>query len=490
MDKQFCVYILASKRNGTLYLGVTSQLATRVWQHKSKVVEGFSAKYGVDKLVDFEAHGCAETAIVREKQLKKRRRAWKMTNCVPFGHGPRPDSTQYCQTGEYLPGRLHVTHRFVAHPAAGESRRGTFFACEFLLGPVRSMSWTELDTVEQSAGARSADFLGICLPRSFGAPEAEWRAVRHGAGVLDARNRQLLSLIGGDRVAFLHGMITNDVKRSTAGKGVYAALLTIQGRIVSDLYVYALADRLLLDVPAWRRQAVREALDHFIIADDVEFEETDLAPLLAIEGPDAADVLAAAAGQAPGEPAPFDHSEITIAGVSARCVAVSQTGEPGFRLLGRPGDAAELWRRLSAAGALPVGLDALNVLRLEAGIPWHGVDMDAETLVMETGLETAISFNKGCYLGQEVVERVAARGHVNRKLCGLVGDGEVPPPGAPLLHHDREAGHLTSAAHSPALGRVIALGYVERTSWAPGTVLRAGRQHLTITALPFYRRGD
>ncbi|MBI4516481.1 MAG: 1-deoxy-D-xylulose-5-phosphate reductoisomerase [Deltaproteobacteria bacterium] len=100
MDKQFCVYILASKRNGTLYIGVTSELATRVWQHKSKVVEGFSAKSGVDKLVHYEAHGCAETAIVREKQLKKRRRAWKMTNCVPFGHGPR----------------LHVTHRFVAHP--------------------------------------------------------------------------------------------------------------------------------------------------------------------------------------------------------------------------------------------------------------------------------------------------------------------------------------------------------------------------------------
>ncbi|MBI4516262.1 MAG: NAD(P)H-dependent glycerol-3-phosphate dehydrogenase [Deltaproteobacteria bacterium] len=117
MDKQFCVYILASKRNGTLYIGVTAQLATRVWQHKSKVVEGFSARYGVDKLVYYEAHGCAETAIVREKQLKKWRRAWKMTNCVPFGHGPRPDSTQHCQTGEDLPGRLHVTHRFVAHPA-------------------------------------------------------------------------------------------------------------------------------------------------------------------------------------------------------------------------------------------------------------------------------------------------------------------------------------------------------------------------------------
>ncbi|MBI4516257.1 MAG: GIY-YIG nuclease family protein [Deltaproteobacteria bacterium] len=121
MDKQFCVYILASKRNGTQYIGVTSQLATRVWQHKSKVVEGFSAKSGVDKLVYYEAHGCAETAIMREKQLKKWRRAWKMTDCVPFGHGPRPDSTQYCQHAEDLPGRLHVTHRFVAHPPAALS---------------------------------------------------------------------------------------------------------------------------------------------------------------------------------------------------------------------------------------------------------------------------------------------------------------------------------------------------------------------------------
>ncbi|MBI4517056.1 MAG: GIY-YIG nuclease family protein, partial [Deltaproteobacteria bacterium] len=101
-----------------LYIGETSHLATRVWQHKSKVVEGFSAKYGVDKLVYYEALGCGERAIVREKQPKKWRRAWKMTDCVPFGHGPRPDSTQYCQTGEDLPGRLHVTHRFVAHPSS------------------------------------------------------------------------------------------------------------------------------------------------------------------------------------------------------------------------------------------------------------------------------------------------------------------------------------------------------------------------------------
>ncbi|MBI4514221.1 MAG: GIY-YIG nuclease family protein [Deltaproteobacteria bacterium] len=119
MDKQFCVYTLASKRNGTLYIGVNSQLATRVWQHKSKVVEGFSAKYGVDKLVYYEAQGCAETAIVRGEAAEEvAPRAWKMTNCVPFGHGPRPDSTRYCQTGEDLPGRLHVTHRFVAHPCS------------------------------------------------------------------------------------------------------------------------------------------------------------------------------------------------------------------------------------------------------------------------------------------------------------------------------------------------------------------------------------
>ena len=354
------------------------------------------------------------------------------------------------------------------------------------------MTWSNWDSIEAAAGAEFIEAGGVRVPRRFGPLEREWHTVRRGVGLLDARHRAILSLIGGDRVSFLQGMVTNNVARLVEGQGCYAALLTIQGRIVSDLYVYALSDKLLLDVPAQRTEAVHDALDRLIIADDVEFEQDGIVPLVSVEGPGAADLLARVANARVHDLDLCDHGEITIDGVAVGCVAVGQCGEIGYRLLGAPDSAAALWQSLRAAGAAPVGFDTLNVLRLEAGIPWFGIDMDEATLVMEVGLDAAISFNKGCYLGQEVVERVAARGHVNRKLCGLISDGAlVPPAGAPITHEDKEVGHITSAAHSLALGKIIALGYVHRSAFEVGTALQAmvGETPvaLTVAALPFHR---
>jgi folate-binding protein YgfZ len=356
------------------------------------------------------------------------------------------------------------------------------------------MSWANLDTIEAAAGALFTDFQELRFPQRFGPLDREWRAVRQGAGLLDARNRSLLSMVGDDRATFLQGMLSNDILKISEGHGIYAALLTIQGRLVSDVFAYALPDRFLLDVPAWRMHAVRDALEKHIIADDVEFAEDAVTPLLALEGPRASDVLRTVSGESPAGLSPLDHRTLTIDGAEVRCVAVSQTGEIGFRLLAQPDAAPSLWQRLIAAGATPVGLEALNVLRLEAGIPWHGIDVDAETLVMEAGLAGAISFSKGCYLGQEVVERVAARGHVNRKLCGLVANDATlaPPAGSPLTRDGQEVGRISSAAVSPALRRTIALALVHRSAFEPGTVVQAevGERHftLTVTTLPFYRR--
>ena len=354
------------------------------------------------------------------------------------------------------------------------------------------MSWSELNSIEAASGAEFGDPGEVRLPQRFDSLAAEWHAARYGAALIDARNRCLLSLVGDDRTSFLQGMVTNDVAGLAAGDGCYAALLTIQGRIVSDLYVYALDERLLLDVPAARTQAVREALERLIIADDVTFEEHPIQPLVSVEGPLSLQLLARVAGDSPAHRKSLQHRALTIDSTAVHCVAVNQTGELGFRLLGEPPSAAALWQRLHAAGAVPVGSDALNVLRLEAGIPWHGVDMDDETLVMEVGLEAAISFNKGCYLGQEVVERVAARGHVNRKLCGLTAPGSmIPAANTPLRYDDKDVGYITSAAQSPALGKIVALGYVHRSAFEMGTVLQATVSGtplaLTVSPRPFYR---
>jgi folate-binding protein YgfZ len=269
---------------------------------------------------------------------------------------------------------------------------------------------------------------GADMPARFAGVEQECAAVRRRCGVLDAGCRALLRMTGADRLSFLQGMLSNDVARLHDGEGTYAALLTQQGKVVSDLRLYVLAEEVWLDVPV-------------------------------------------------------------------RLVAASHTGERGYLLLGSPGSGAVLWARCCAAGAEPVGYEALDVLRIEAGIPWHGRDMDETTLIGEVGLEAAISYRKGCYLGQEIVERVSARGQVQRKLVGLLCAGRTPPPaGAVLTHDGKEVGWLTSSTWSPTRNAVVALGYVRREHWDNGTAVQvqlpAGTIDAAVAVLPFYAGGS
>lgn len=352
----------------------------------------------------------------------------------------------------------------------------------------------ELNALQRSAGAVFVTFAGQELPARFTSLEREWAAVRQRCGLLDARFRGLLRLSGTDRTTFVQGMVTNDVAGLKNGEGTYAALLTIQGRLASDMRVYTLAEEIWMDVPAQRLAAVREKLEHHIVADDVEFiTDTDLwAPLVALEGPEAFGILATVVGAGMQSLRPFAHHECSFDGSSLRIAAVSHAGEVGYLLFGPPASARGLWVACRDAGAEPVGMEALDLLRLEAGIPWYDRDMDESTLISEVGLETAISFRKGCYLGQEVVERVAARGQVQRKLVGLACDSPLPPPAdSPLSHDGKEAGFVTSALWSPARQTVIALGYVRQEYWDPGCELQVALPSGTATArvveLPFYR---
>ena len=350
----------------------------------------------------------------------------------------------------------------------------------------------QLEALQKASGAVFAPFIDRTLPARFTTVLDEWAAVRRRCGVLDAGFRGLLRLTGSDRVSFLQGMLSNDVARLQSGAGAYAALLTQQGKVVADLRVYVLPDELWLDVPAARAAAVRENLERYIIADDVECAADDgVAPLVVIEGPLADRVLLAVTGEATADLAPFAHRGMTFDGVRVRAAAVTHTAERGYLLFGDPAAAPNLWKRCCAAGAGPVGMDALDVLRIEAGIPWYGRDFDDTSLISEVGLEAAISYKKGCYLGQEVVERVAARGQVHRKLVGLICDGEqIPPPDSTLLRAGKDAGWITSAVWSPARNAVIALGYVRRESWDLGTEMQlavaAATSRARVVAVPFY----
>lgn len=350
------------------------------------------------------------------------------------------------------------------------------------------------DSLEQALarrGAKIASFLGESLPMSFGDPREEWRSALEGCGVFDASFRSFVHATGADRVAFLQGMLSNDVKTLAAGHGVHAAFLTQQAKLVSDLRVYADSDRLILDVLRWRADTLAEGLDRYLIADDVELVRSpEEVPLVGLEGPSAGAIVGKLFGDEAVCGEPYHHKKVAFEGGDVRVVEVSEVGGSGFLLCGPTATAAPLFEAICQAGASPLGLDALNVLRVERGVPWAGIDMDENVLLMEVGLDDAVSFKKGCYLGQEVVERVSARGHVNRKLTGLcLEGGQLPAAGSTVRHEGADVGWTVSAVDSFSLQCPIALAYLRREILEPGRRVHVSSDgklvDATVRVLPF-----
>lgn len=347
----------------------------------------------------------------------------------------------------------------------------------------------------RARGATLRSRAGLELPESFSPLESEYAAARGAAALFDLSFRSGLRFTGADRQTFLHNILSNDVVSLRPGGGCYATLLTQQSKVVSDGYVFCREDSLRLDLDRGRKDRAREHLEKFLIADDVEIDDTTEGDaVLGVFGPRSAAVLGAVGAAAPA--AELEHVDTRVGDVVAWVARVDWTGDPGFELVVARSDAEPTWRSLLSAGdplgLVPAGMAALDVLRLEAGIPWPGVDFDESHLVLEAGLERGISFTKGCYLGQEVVERASSRGHVNRRLVGLRIEGEATPPaGSRLLQRGAECGRITSAVFSPQSRSPIALGYVRRDVQEPGNRLDVEFDGLTARAevapLPFYR---
>lgn len=343
-------------------------------------------------------------------------------------------------------------------------------------------------------GARFVEAAGCGLPADYGAPAAEYRAVRERVGLIDRSERGKVEATGRDRAAFLHGMLSNDVKGLVPGQGCPAAFLDAHGKIVALLAVHCLADRLVLEMDRPLVAPTLGALERFLISERVEFEDaSDTSGLLTLAGPAARTTVEKIVEQSLPDLPPGHHVRIEVDGQDVRVVRNDEPGEEGYDLWASPAALPRLWERAVAAGAQPVGREAWNVLRVEAGVVRHGVDVDASTLVVEAPLEHAYSLSKGCYIGQEVIARVTYRGHVNRKIVGFAfPDVRVPAPGAAVLVDGREVGRVTSAVLSPALGRGLALGFLRREHWDTGTpvevVGEAGVLTAEVAALPFYRR--
>jgi folate-binding protein YgfZ len=301
-----------------------------------------------------------------------------------------------------------------------------------------------------------------------------YEALRRGAGVLDVSARGRIVARGRDRARLLHNLTTNEVKKMTPCSGCYAFLLSPQGRIQADLHLLCFDDHFLIETDPELREKVYQHIRRYIIADQVELVDvTAETAEVALEGPGAAAVLASL--QAPNPGADFAHAswgEATVA-------AMSLSGQPGFRIFCP--NAEDVVRRLAAAGAKLVTDVDIRLVRIENGKPRFGEDIRETSLPQETQQMHAVSFTKGCYLGQEIVERIRAQGHVNKKLVRVEIDStDAPAAGTKLSASGAEAGEITSAIYSAESGKVVGLAYVRTPHANSGTELQAGELKVVV----------
>jgi folate-binding protein YgfZ len=294
-----------------------------------------------------------------------------------------------------------------------------------------------------------------------------YEALRTTAAWLDLSSRGKIIATGDDRARLLHAMLTNHIQQLQPGEGCYAFFLNAQGRILTDVNVFCRDRDFLLDVEPETRKSVYEHLDKYIIADDVALEDaTGRIATIDLEGPRAHEFARLLEIPVPEKAwAHIMWNDISVANVTV-------TGSPGLRFFAPVEQKSQLVERFENAGAPQAGPDAARVVRLEHFKPRYGDDIFGTTLTQETQQMHAVHFSKGCYLGQEVVERVRSRGLVHRLLVGVeIESTEVPERDTRVSHGEDDAGKITSAAFSPALGKVVGMAYVRRELAKPGTML-------------------
>jgi folate-binding protein YgfZ len=352
---------------------------------------------------------------------------------------------------------------------------------------------TPLAAIHLRAGAKMGVWFGCAQPDDFGDPSAEFRHVRESVALIDKNYRAYLAFTGPDRVRYLNAILTNNVKDLSSGQGNVSLLLNPQGHILAEIETNALPDKLFCVSYAMIRERLIEWLDKYIIMDDVTLtDETHRFGTLALEGPKAAALVREISGVDIGPLREFSSMDGAVDAIPCRIVKRSPGGVSGAEFVVPQENLAALWQVLLEAarrhGGGPMGYAALSGLRLAQGVPWFGYDFGEKQIPHEAGLQDShISYTKGCYTGQEIVERVRSRGQVNRQRVGLVFSGDaVPQAGSPLMMDGKEVGYVTRAAKAwdsvPA--RVLGMGYVRREAGAPGTVLQWANGTARVTQFP------
>ncbi|MDQ1707305.1 MAG: hypothetical protein QOJ88_516 [Pyrinomonadaceae bacterium] len=354
--------------------------------------------------------------------------------------------------------------------------------------------------IHQRLGATIVSRDGWSVPANYGDILFEYAAVRErGAGLSDLSSRGRIIVSGSEAVQFLNGLITNDMKTLAVNSWMPAAFPSVQGRLIASVRVVRLKDAgknvtptFLLDTEAATHERVLQTIERFTLAGDFRVTDvTSQTALLSLQGTDAAAFIRSVIGN---EAADVGANQVVIQSWHAAELTImraSHTGAEGFDVVVDSPQAGVVWDALHGAGARPVGFDALELLRIEAGVPRYGVDMDDTNVVPETNLDDAVSYTKGCYVGQEIIARIKYRGHVAKKLTGLVfAEPAQLAAGALIKASDaKEVGRITSVTYSPHLGRTIALGYLKYDYLQPDTNVLVGGDDAEIpaqvTALPF-----
>ncbi len=342
---------------------------------------------------------------------------------------------------------------------------------------------------------------GWSVPASYGDTLLEYAAVREGlAGLVDLSSRGRMLVSGTEAIQFLNGLITNDMKTLAVDSWMPAAFPNVQGRLIASVRVVRLKDEepnkkvsptFLIETEAATHKHVLKTIERFTLAGDFRVSDiTNQTSLISVEGRKALDVVRKVIGE---DAAALGINQATQVAPATTVWRASQAGEIGFELMVNAEDAAGLWTALANAGARPVGREAFEILRIEAGQPVYGVDMD-ETNVVTEALDDAVSYTKGCYIGQEIIARIKYRGHVAKKLSGIMFNAAVKVvAGAVIKSSDgKEIGRVTSAAYSYHLGRTIALAYLKYDYLTPGTpvTVSCGSEEVAgeVAALPFVSR--
>jgi folate-binding protein YgfZ len=341
-----------------------------------------------------------------------------------------------------------------------------------------------------SSECRLAEYRGAATAANFGDSDREFQALRSGCGLYDLGFRTKISLTGNDRVRWLNGMVSNKIKDLPEGQGVYAFVLNVQGHILGDLYAYNRGESLVIDTDHSQLEKILGVFKRYIIMDKVEVKDlSDELTAIGLVGPRSREVLQAAGIEVP--------EMLGLQAITPRCDCACDCLEctlvrgdaPGvsYELWISSGEVKKVWDALVAAGATPTGSEALEKSRIVSGIPLYGVDIRERELPQETDQMRALNFQKGCYIGQEIVERIRSRGNVHRKFTGFVCDGAAPiAPGDKVVLAEKEIGEITSVTtlREPGGNSTVALGYIRREIGSAGREVTIGTHSAHVTELP------